>query len=53
MGWTRLWRTDNDPQRLNRFLDALNSADWQGKPQEALDVIFNAINELVYHHVLF
>lgn len=50
--FTRTQRVE-DPDRLRRFLDELNSADWQSQKLPALTRTFNALNELIHHEVQF
>ncbi|MDP3230771.1 MAG: SLATT domain-containing protein [Acidovorax sp.] len=42
-----------DPERLQRFLKALEHADWIGNQPLALESTFSALNDLVYHEILF
>lgn len=42
-----------DPDRLQRFLDQLNLANWQTDQRTALNSTFVALNELIHHEVLF
>lgn len=42
-----------DPERLRRFLAELENADWRGSSYTALQKVFAALNDLVYHEVLF
>lgn len=41
-----------DPERLSRFLDALGT-NWQNDPKDQFDRLFNAVNELAHHEILF
>ena len=42
-----------DPDRLKRFLEVLSPLDWQNAPKESLEKTFSALNDLVYHEILF
>lgn len=42
-----------DPERLRRFLDQLDDADWRGDPASALGRLFKALDELVLHEVRY
>lgn len=43
----------NDPERLRRFLDQLESADSQGDSSSALAKIFSALSDLVYCEIIY
>jgi hypothetical protein len=42
-----------DPERLRRFLERLEGADWRSGRGDALNSAFVALNDLIYHEVLF
>jgi hypothetical protein len=42
-----------DPDRLRRFLSHLENADWRGSSFASLEKVYSALNDLVYHEVLF
>ena len=42
-----------DPERLRRFLSQLENADWRGSSTASLEKVFSALNDLVFHEVLF
>lgn len=41
------------PDRLERFLAALNSANWKEAPEAAISTVFTAVNDLIHHEILF
>lgn len=42
-----------DPARLQRFLNALDGADWRNAEKKSLEATFAALNELVHHELVF
>lgn len=42
-----------DPERLRLFLQHLENADWRGSSTASLESAFKALNDLIYHEVLF
>jgi hypothetical protein len=42
-----------DPERLRRFLNQLEHVDWRSSSATALEKVFSALNDLIYHEVMF